>query len=215
MLSVVNEDGTTQSGSLIDDIVREGARRMLAAALEDEVNQYIAELADQRDEHGRRLVVRNGHHRERTVTTAAGSIEVNVPRVNDKRTDETTGDPARWRPSRTRQVRGTDDQPPHPGPAESARTRARARTDPRRSSGRRARRGRWSPAHRDDAARPVPPAYWAQRVGKPRWAPAVGAFVPTAVPTSVRMTAGMHVLAGQGLSVRGSRAVTPLFSPPY
>ena len=45
MLSVVTDDGSTQSGSLIDEIVREGARRMLAAALEAEVNQYIAELA--------------------------------------------------------------------------------------------------------------------------------------------------------------------------
>ena len=38
MLSVVNEDGTTETGSLIDEIVREGARRMLAAALEAEVD---------------------------------------------------------------------------------------------------------------------------------------------------------------------------------
>ncbi|GAA2603674.1 hypothetical protein GCM10010424_63670 [Streptomyces lienomycini] len=72
MLSVVNEDETTETGPLLDEIVREGARRMLAAALEAEVSQYIAELADQRDEAGRRLVVRNGRHRERTVTTAAG-----------------------------------------------------------------------------------------------------------------------------------------------
>lgn len=60
MLSVVNAVGTTETSSLIDDIVREGARRMLAAALEAEVNAYIAELADQRDEHGHRQVVRNG-----------------------------------------------------------------------------------------------------------------------------------------------------------
>lgn len=60
MLRVVNEEGTTEAGSLIDEIVRKGARRMLAAALEAEVDQYIAELAGQRDEAGRRLVVRNG-----------------------------------------------------------------------------------------------------------------------------------------------------------
>ncbi len=46
MLSVVNADGSTPNGSLIDEIVREGARRMLAAAPESEVNAYIAELAD-------------------------------------------------------------------------------------------------------------------------------------------------------------------------
>lgn len=56
MLSVVTNDGTTETGSLMDDIVREGARRMLAAALEAEVNQYTAELTDQREEKGRRLV---------------------------------------------------------------------------------------------------------------------------------------------------------------
>jgi putative transposase len=96
VLSVVNEDGTTQSGSLMDDIVREGARRMLAAALEAEVNQYIAELAGERDDAGRRLVVRNGHHRERTVTTAAGPIAVKAPRVNDKRVDGETGERKRF-----------------------------------------------------------------------------------------------------------------------
>ncbi|QIQ04298.1 transposase [Streptomyces liangshanensis] len=66
MFSVVNVDGSTESGSLIDEIVREGARRMLAAALEAEVNHYVAELAGETDETGRRLVVRNGHHRPRT-----------------------------------------------------------------------------------------------------------------------------------------------------
>ncbi|MEY9849706.1 IS256 family transposase [Streptacidiphilus sp. MAP5-3] len=96
MLSVVNADGTTETGSLIDDIVREGASRMLAAALEAEVNSYVAELADQRDESGRRLVVRNGYHQPRKVTTAAGVIEVKAPRINDKRINEATGERKRF-----------------------------------------------------------------------------------------------------------------------
>ncbi|MCJ0875255.1 IS256 family transposase [Streptomyces sp. AP-93] len=96
MLTVVNEDGTTPHGSLIDEIVREGARRMLAAALEAEVNAYISELADERDDSGRRLVVRNGFHQPRKVTTAAGAIEVKAPRVNDKRVDEATGERKRF-----------------------------------------------------------------------------------------------------------------------
>ena len=45
---------------------------MLAAALEAEVDAYLAELADERDERGRRLVVRNGHAQPRQVITAAG-----------------------------------------------------------------------------------------------------------------------------------------------
>lgn len=96
MLTVVNEDGTTPHGSLIDEIVREGARRMLAAALEAEVNAYISELADERDDSGRRLVVRNGFHQPRKVTTAAGEIVVKAPRVNDKRVDEATGERRRF-----------------------------------------------------------------------------------------------------------------------
>lgn len=96
MLSVVTADGTTETGSLIDEIVREGAWRMLAAAPEAEVDQCIAELAGETDEAGRRLVVRNGHHRPRTVTTTAGPVEVTAPRVNDKRLDAATGERMRF-----------------------------------------------------------------------------------------------------------------------
>lgn len=69
---------------------------MLAAALEAEVNACIAELADERDDKGRRLVVRNGYHQPRKVTTAAGVVEVKAPRVNDKRVDEETGERKRF-----------------------------------------------------------------------------------------------------------------------
>ncbi|MGW3106703.1 IS256 family transposase [Streptomyces sp. NPDC001100] len=97
MLTVVNEDGTTPSGSsLLDEIVREGARRMLTAALEAEVNAYIADLSHERDGDGRRLVVRNGYHQPRKVTTVAGAVEVKAPRVNDKRVDEATGERKRF-----------------------------------------------------------------------------------------------------------------------
>jgi putative transposase len=83
-------------GSLLDEIVREGARRMLSAALEAEVNAYIADFADERDAASRRLVVRNGHHQPRKVTTSAGVVEVKAPRVNDKRTDPDTGERKRF-----------------------------------------------------------------------------------------------------------------------
>ncbi|AJE41736.1 hypothetical protein SNOD_18185 [Streptomyces nodosus] len=92
----MNADGTTETGSVIDDIVREGARRMPAAALEAEVNAHIAESAEERDECGRRLVVRNGYHQPRDVTTAAWVVEVKAPRVNDKRIGEATGERKRF-----------------------------------------------------------------------------------------------------------------------
>ncbi len=100
MLRVVTDDeGRAEMRSALDEIVLEGAQRMLAAALEAEVDAYIAGLADQRDEAGRRLVVRNGHAEARTITTAAGRIEVEAPRVNDRRVDEDTGERCRFRSS--------------------------------------------------------------------------------------------------------------------
>jgi putative transposase len=80
LLTVVVQDGQLVSdASLLDEIVREGARRMLAAALEAEVDAYIADLVDERDESGRRLVVRNGHAKPRTVMTSAGVVGVAAP----------------------------------------------------------------------------------------------------------------------------------------
>jgi transposase-like protein len=84
------------SASLIDQIVREGARRMLAEALQAEVDAYIAVYAGQCDEHGHRLVVRNGYHEPREVLTSAGAVEVTAPRVNDKRVDPDTGERQRF-----------------------------------------------------------------------------------------------------------------------
>jgi transposase-like protein len=102
MLTVVPGDGSghedrkDSSPSLIDEIVREGARRMLAEALQAEVDAYIARFADERDGNGRRLVVRNGCHQPREVLTSAGAVEVTAPRVNDKRTDPATGERMRF-----------------------------------------------------------------------------------------------------------------------
>jgi transposase-like protein len=81
---------------LIDEIVREGARRMLAEALQAEVDAYIAQFSDERDARGRRLVVRNGCHQPREVLTSAGAVEVVAPRINDRRVDPDTGERARF-----------------------------------------------------------------------------------------------------------------------
>lgn len=80
----------------MDEIVRDGARRMLAAALQAEVDAYIDQFRAEVDEHGHRLVVRSGHHGQRQVTTAAGAVTIRQPRVNDKRTDEATGERMRF-----------------------------------------------------------------------------------------------------------------------
>jgi transposase-like protein len=84
------------SSSLIDEIVREGARRMLAEALQAEVDAYITRFAAERDENGHHLVVRNGSREPREVLTSAGAVEVTAPRVNDKRIDAATGERERF-----------------------------------------------------------------------------------------------------------------------
>src|SRR3954465_1315981 len=95
MLTVVhhsdssNED-TGGARSLLDEIVRDGARQMLAAALRAEVAAYVDAHAGKVDERGRRLVVRHGHHEHTRVTTAAGAVQVRAPRVDDRRVDEVT-----------------------------------------------------------------------------------------------------------------------------
>ena len=72
----------------IDGILREGAGKALQNAIEREVAEYIERNSGYLDEHGRRLVVRNGYHPERKIQSGSGSIEIHQPRVNDKRTDE-------------------------------------------------------------------------------------------------------------------------------
>ena len=102
MLTVVhdqessNENACGAGRSLLDEIVRDGARQMLAAALAAEVAAYIDAFADQVDENGYRLVVRNGYHQRRDVLTAAGAVTVTAPRVNDRRVDADTGQRQRF-----------------------------------------------------------------------------------------------------------------------
>ena len=71
----------------LDELAREGARRMLVEALEGEVASYLERHADERDADGHALVVRNGRARPRKVTLGAGTIEIQAPRVNDRRRD--------------------------------------------------------------------------------------------------------------------------------
>ena len=82
-------DGGNEEITLaLDELAREGARRMIAAALRAEADEYVARYEDEIDDEGHLLVVRNGRARERKVTIGAGTIPVRAPRVNDKRVDE-------------------------------------------------------------------------------------------------------------------------------
>jgi putative transposase len=70
---------------VLTDLLRDGARRMLAQAVEAEVAAYIDARAHLKDHTGRRQVVRNGHLPERAIQTGIGEIDVKQPRVHDRR----------------------------------------------------------------------------------------------------------------------------------
>ncbi len=89
MLKITDPNGGMTA--TLDDLAREGARRMLKVALEAEVAAYIERHRDERDDEGHALVVRNGKAKARKVTYGAGTLRVEAPRVNDKRVDDNGG----------------------------------------------------------------------------------------------------------------------------
>lgn len=66
-------------------LLRDGAQRLLAQAIEAEVDDWIGRHVGLKNERGRQLVVRNGHHPARTLVTGVGPVEVSQPRVLDRR----------------------------------------------------------------------------------------------------------------------------------
>jgi len=90
MLKIAEEgqEGKGVETMSLDELAREGARRMLQMALEIEVDAYLEAHREDRDGSGHALVVRNGKSRARRVTVGAGTFSVQAPRVNDRRVDE-------------------------------------------------------------------------------------------------------------------------------
>jgi len=80
----------------LDDLAREGARRMIATALEAEVEEYVGSFVEHLDEQGHRLVRRNGRGKQRRVTVGSGTVGLRAPRVDDRRVDEQTGERVRY-----------------------------------------------------------------------------------------------------------------------
>jgi transposase-like protein len=71
----------------ITDILRKGARQLLAQALEVEVGMFLQQFAEMRDEVGRQRIVRNGYHAEREIQSGIGPVPVRAPRVRDRESD--------------------------------------------------------------------------------------------------------------------------------
>lgn len=84
-----NDDGIVpEVAESLGELAREGARRMIFAALDLEVEEHIVKLSHLRDENGHALVVRNGKAQERTVSMGAGVVKIQAPRVHDRLPEE-------------------------------------------------------------------------------------------------------------------------------
>lgn len=79
------EKVTDSSRSVLDELVRAGARQMLQAALEAEIAEYVAQFSNVVDTRGRRIIVRNGYLPQRELVTGVGPIDIRQPRVRDRR----------------------------------------------------------------------------------------------------------------------------------
>jgi putative transposase len=69
--------------SLLDELARQGAQKMLQQAIEQEVQAFLEQHDGRRDQAGKRLVVRNGYQPARKIVTGAGALQVQAPRVRD------------------------------------------------------------------------------------------------------------------------------------
>jgi transposase-like protein len=91
-----SNDATTTipapSCDVLTEILRDGAQRLLAQAIDAEVGEWIDRHAGVVDDAGRRQVVRNGHHPSRTILTGVGAVAVSQPRVHDRRITGTNAD---------------------------------------------------------------------------------------------------------------------------
>jgi putative transposase len=77
----LSERAELESKSPLEQLIAEGARKMLQAAIENEVQEYLQAHGGQRTDEGQAVVVRNGHLPERDLVTGVGPLRVRQPRV--------------------------------------------------------------------------------------------------------------------------------------
>ena len=68
----------------LSELVRQGARQIIAQAVEAELSEFLGQYRGLKDERGRQAVVRNGYLPERTITTGVGEVAIQVPKVRDR-----------------------------------------------------------------------------------------------------------------------------------
>ncbi|MEE9150174.1 MAG: transposase, partial [Candidatus Tectomicrobia bacterium] len=84
----VSDPGDGSARDVLTEVLRDGAQRMLANAIEDELSVYLNQRTELVDDVGHRQVVRNGYLPKRTILTGLGPVPVRQPRVRDRRPAE-------------------------------------------------------------------------------------------------------------------------------
>ena len=84
----IRSEANDETRTALDELCLDGARRMLHRALEAEVDDYLGRHRADRDDKGHALVTRHGKARPRQLTVGSGTMEVEAPRVRDRRVDE-------------------------------------------------------------------------------------------------------------------------------
>jgi len=74
--------------SVLEQVTREGARKMLQLALENEVKEFVQKHSNLTDEDGRKVVAKNGYMPERDIVTGMGPLTIIQPRIDDRNLKE-------------------------------------------------------------------------------------------------------------------------------
>ncbi len=68
----------------LTDLLREGAKRLIAEAMDAELSAMLTQFADYKDDAGHRHVVHNGYLPEREGLTGIGPVSVRAPKIRDR-----------------------------------------------------------------------------------------------------------------------------------
>src|SRR5258708_21766652 len=68
----------------LSTMLREGAQRLIAEALQAEFDEFLSQFVEQRDELGRAAIVRNGYQPQREMLTGLGPVGVRVPKARSR-----------------------------------------------------------------------------------------------------------------------------------
>jgi transposase-like protein len=97
--TVVGIDDPTSAKDALTDVLREGAQKLLAQAVQLELEELLEQHQDKQDSEGRQRVVRNGYLPKRKIQTGIGGIEIRIPRVRDRGSGQESEEVIRFRSS--------------------------------------------------------------------------------------------------------------------